>query len=65
MNSSDTPRTDGWVAENGDDGLVNADFARELERELTAANERIVVLRDALRTITDLADRAYLTLSET
>ena len=43
---SDTPRTDAVEVLVGDDlvkfvGMVEADFARQLERELNAANERI------------------------
>lgn len=43
---SDTPRTDAAEYESQDEpvaklGAVDADFARQLERELNAANERI------------------------
>lgn len=43
---SDTPRTDASELRSGDEperplGMVETDFARQLERELNAANERI------------------------
>ena len=42
---SDTPRTECYVL-NPLPQVVSADFARELERELNAANERIKRLED-------------------
>ena len=51
---SDTPRTEGAWKPDGGDGYptVDVDFARQLERELNAANERITKLEqenDAMR----------------
>ena len=49
---SDTPRTDAAEYESQDEpveklGAVDVDFARQLERELNAANERIKRLEEA------------------
>jgi uncharacterized protein YdcH (DUF465 family) len=49
---SDTPRTDAEEYESQDEpitklGSVDAEFARTLERELNAANERIKRLEEA------------------
>jgi len=49
---SDTPRTDAAEYESIDEpvaklGAVDADFARQLERELNAANQRIKRLDEA------------------
>jgi len=59
---SDTPRTDAEEYESQDEpitklGSVDAEFARQLERQLNAANERISKLYDyvaALETGGDL-----------
>ena len=50
---SDTPRTDAAEYESIDEpvaklGAVDADFARQLERELNAANDRIKLLEDRI-----------------
>ena len=45
---SDTPRTDDRAVIIDGNPWVNAPFARQLERELNAANERIKLLEDAL-----------------
>ena len=49
---SDTPRTDAAEYESQDEpvtklGAVDAEFARQLERELNAANERIKRLEES------------------
>jgi len=49
---TNTPRTDAAEYESIDEpcaklGAVDADFARQLERELNAANDRIKVLEEA------------------
>jgi hypothetical protein len=49
---SDTPRTDEWKLKNKcatwpEVGINPFDFARQLERELNAANERIKRLEEA------------------
>ena len=49
---SDTPRTDAEEYESQDEpvvklGAVDADFARQLERELNAANDRIKQLEES------------------
>ena len=49
---SDTPRTDAAEYESQDEpvtklGAVDAEFARQLERELNAANERIKQLEES------------------
>jgi hypothetical protein len=49
---SDTPRTDAAEYESQDEpveklGAVDVDFARQLERELNAANERIKRLEES------------------
>ena len=49
---SDTPRTDEAEYESHDEpvsklGAVDAEFARQLERELNAANERIKRLEES------------------
>ena len=46
---SDTPRTDAAWKPDGGDGYptVDVDLARQLERELTAANDRIKRLEEA------------------
>ena len=49
---SDTPRTDAAEYESQDEpvsklGAVDVDFARQLERELNAANERIKQLEES------------------
>jgi len=46
---SDTPRTDAAWKPDGGDGYptVDVDFARYLERELNAANDRIKRLEEA------------------
>ena len=49
---SDTPRTDEAEYESHDEpvsklGAVDAEFARQLERELNAANERIKQLEES------------------
>ena len=56
----ETPRTDEREAHNGNVlcGSANLDFARQLERELQAANERIRLLiaeRDSARQQADLS----------
>lgn len=56
----ETPRTDEREAHNGNVlcGSANLDFARQLERELNAANERIRLLiaeRDSARQQADLS----------
>ena len=62
---SDTPRTDAAEYESQDEpvaklGAVDVDFARTLERELNAANDRIKQLEEALegsiKWIVDLAN---------
>ena len=46
---SDTPRTDAaWKPDGGDYFIVDVDLARQLERELNAANDRIKRLEGAL-----------------
>ena len=61
----DTPRTDAAEYESQDEpvaklGAVDVDFARTLERELNAANDRIKQLEEALegsiKWIVDLAN---------
>ena len=68
----DTPRTDcnaGYVLDStefhcqsfeheSDGSYVNADFARELERELNAANQRIKQLENKLERIYRFIDGA-------
>jgi hypothetical protein len=54
-----TPRTNAEVAKRSANGaydprFVYIDFARELERELIAANAQIVALRSALDSLQDL-----------
>jgi hypothetical protein len=44
---SDTPRTDDRAVIIDGNPWVNAPFARQLERELNAANERIKLLEEA------------------
>jgi hypothetical protein len=53
---SDTPRTDDAWRPDGGDGLptVDADFSRQLERELNAANERIKELEAKVNELNDL-----------
>ena len=56
---SDTPRTDAhnWNEGHYDDPLHSLlDFAKQLERELNAANERIQRLEDAGDKMADLLD---------
>jgi hypothetical protein len=58
---SDTPRTDAAWKPDGGDGYptVDVDLARQLERELNAANERIKRLEEALEGVTDKIDNAW------
>lgn len=50
---SDTPRTDKWSALDVESLYVtSADFSRQLERELNAANKRIADLEESLDTLT-------------
>jgi len=42
------PRTDKRQFELQADGMIDADFARQLERELTAEQEKVKQLREAL-----------------
>ena len=45
---SETPRTDDQIGHDGSTmSAIRIEFARQLERELTAANERIKRLEDA------------------
>lgn len=55
MTQRDTPRTDAsiWQIEGGE--MVSPKFARDLERELAAANERILRLERSL----DLCDSSF------
>ena len=55
---SDTPRTD--EAQFGT-GRVSVDFARRLERELNAANERIKRLEEAGDKMASAWDKEWLT----
>ena len=55
---SDTPRTDAhnWNEGHYDDPLHSLlDFAKQLERELNAANDRIKRLEEAVQRVEDLA----------
>ena len=59
----DTPRTDAWIKENGDDGLIYVDFALTLERELaerTAYAAAITALLEAARHYVSLAAATHL-----
>jgi hypothetical protein len=52
---SDTPRTDAaWKPDGGDYFIVDVDLARQLERELNAANERIKELEAKVDELHDL-----------
>ena len=53
---SDTPRTDAAWKPDGGDGYptVDVDFARQLERELNAANDRIKELEAKVNELNDL-----------
>ena len=56
---SDTPRTDAAWKPDGGDGYptVDVDLARQLERELTAANDRIKRLEESLESIREYWNR--------
>ncbi len=55
---SDTPLTDrAEYSMYGSGLLVDADFARELERQLSAANARIVELQSRLIVVNDFMKR--------
>lgn len=58
---SDTPRTDAALTEdgNGDKRHVPADFARELERELTEAQSYIADLTDECKKLKSRVDGTY------
>ena len=55
---SDTPRTDAAWKPDGGDGYptVDADFARQLERELNAANSKIELLMSANADVARIAE---------
>ena len=66
--NTETPRTDAALIERQSTVAVDADFARQLERELNAANERIASLEQVLDRIVELTSNApgcgqYSTLS--
>jgi hypothetical protein len=51
----DTPRTDAaWKPDGGDYFIVDVDLARQLERELNAANKRIKELEAKVDELHDL-----------
>jgi len=56
---NDTPRTDAGL--EYDDTTVDdvKEFARQLERELNAANERIQRMDETLEAVTDKIDNAW------
>jgi ppGpp synthetase/RelA/SpoT-type nucleotidyltranferase len=58
---SDTPRTDAeaFLPHDSKYRVCDADFARQLERELNAANERIKRLDETLEGVTDKIDTAW------
>ena len=56
---SDTPRTDAeaFLPHDSKYRVCDADFARQLERELNAANQRIKRLEEALESIQEYWNR--------
>jgi ppGpp synthetase/RelA/SpoT-type nucleotidyltranferase len=58
---SDTPRTDveAFLPHDSKYRVCDADFARNLERELNEANERIKRLDETLEAVTDKIDTAW------
>ncbi len=55
---SDTPRTDDQIGYDGSTmTLIRIEFAKQLERELTAANDRIKRLEEALESIREYWNR--------
>jgi ppGpp synthetase/RelA/SpoT-type nucleotidyltranferase len=58
---SDTPRTDAeaFLPHDSKYRVCDADFARQLERELNAANDRIKRLDETLEAVTDKIDTAW------
>lgn len=63
---SDTPRTDAAWKPDGGDGYptVDVDLARQLERELNAANERIKHLKREIELFREHADYGDMCLVE-
>lgn len=57
---SDTPRTDAAVSDEHDPAAAVGHLCRTMERELTAANERIKRLRRALQRLVDTPDNRSL-----
>jgi ppGpp synthetase/RelA/SpoT-type nucleotidyltranferase len=57
----DTPRTDAeaFLPHDSKYRVCDADFARQLERELNAANDRIKRLDETLEAVTDKIDTAW------
>jgi hypothetical protein len=55
---SDTPRTDDQIGYDGSTmTLIRIEFTKQLERELTAANDRIKRLEEAGDKLSDCADQ--------